>query len=525
MLPYKIIFNHDTTNIVTCESPYHKKGEGFTEEMLRASIDELSGIGVDAVTLCPGNGSVPWWQSKVYPDHYKWFRERTGKEPNSYGKYIENGGDIVKVFSEQCRKNGIAPILSLRLKDEHQIENLDHENISKFFYEHQSWRISRHLDAPMGWRGLNWIIPEVRKERLMLIEELANNYDLDGFELDFMRFPPFFKLEETCYGQRERVMTSFVSEVRQILNNTGKNMCLILRVPHRFEEYKDLGIDLTYLSENNLIDGVNVSPSYVTTVESDIEIIKNLAPKASVYFELTHCAMRGPSPTWGALGDDYPVRMCTREQLYTAANLAYKRGADGISLFNFVYYRPYGKGSIDSSFCEPPFDVCKNLRDKEKLNDLNQHYWLPFNWQTGLKTMKKQFPKWFVKNDEEEIFFDIALPQKEIKKARIRIAEAGSAPILSALEPMANMRGAYGLEWKAYLNGNELSKTDDVSDPYEIVGGGFEFDANQYKAFSVEPDYIKEGLNVLKVKLIGAPIHENFKVALIYADLDIKTEE
>ena len=115
-VPYQIWFNHDTTNILTCTSPYHKQGEDFTEEMLRTSIDELAGTGVDAVSLSPGNGAVPWWQSKVYPDHWQWYQTRTGKELSSYGKYVNAGGDMVRVFCEQCRKHGYCACIILTVK-------------------------------------------------------------------------------------------------------------------------------------------------------------------------------------------------------------------------------------------------------------------------------------------------------------------------------------------------------------------------------------------------------------------------
>ena len=89
--PHKVLFSNDTTNILTCVSPYHKKGESFQEKMLEAPVDETSGIGVDIHLLQPAHGWVPWWQSKVYSiqEHHNWWKEHFKVDPrNSVHSYL-----------------------------------------------------------------------------------------------------------------------------------------------------------------------------------------------------------------------------------------------------------------------------------------------------------------------------------------------------------------------------------------------------------------------------------------------------
>ena len=78
--PYKLLYNNDTTNTAGPESPFHKRGEPFTEAKLVASIEEVAGKGVDGYLLSPGMGWVPWWQSEVEPDFFEWWQKRTGLE-------------------------------------------------------------------------------------------------------------------------------------------------------------------------------------------------------------------------------------------------------------------------------------------------------------------------------------------------------------------------------------------------------------------------------------------------------------
>ena len=61
--PYRVLYSNDTTNILSCVSPWHRAGAPFRPEMLEATVDEVAGLGVDAHLLQPGLGWVPWWQS------------------------------------------------------------------------------------------------------------------------------------------------------------------------------------------------------------------------------------------------------------------------------------------------------------------------------------------------------------------------------------------------------------------------------------------------------------------------------
>jgi hypothetical protein len=75
--PFKVLYSNDTTNIMTCESPYHKEGEPMNMTMLDATVDETAGTGVDVHMLQPGFTWVPLWQSEVLPveEHVEWWND------------------------------------------------------------------------------------------------------------------------------------------------------------------------------------------------------------------------------------------------------------------------------------------------------------------------------------------------------------------------------------------------------------------------------------------------------------------
>lgn len=533
-VPYKVWFNHDGTHILTNVNVGAKPQE-FSEKLFRDSVKELAGTGIDAVAFSPGNGVVPWWQSKV-SDHWNWFTKRTGKQPGGVGRYIRDGGDLVAVFVEECRKNNLSPILTIRLKDEHHIENMDSEWVSKFFFEHQDWRLDPSPRAVFGLRGLNWIHPEVPQERLTIIRELASNYDIDGIELDFMRHPPFFDLKATTPEQRQKIITGFIKNVRQILDETtpeGKTRYLAIRVPNRQGELASIGLDLKTLNSEKLVDLVNVSPSYVSQVESDLKEMAEQAPDAKFFYELTHASMRGPSPSWGELIDDYPIRITTDEQFYTAANLAYAQGAKGISLFNFTYTRPAardGKFSIGGSIGhEPPYHIIKHLKDPEWLAKQPQNYWLPYWWKTGYHGRQFQLPKTFAVGDKHDIQLDLALPKVPITSGRLRIRIAGITPVLSATEPFPHVipykEGRATLNWKISINGKPLEPTKDVSEPFTEPYKGFLGEPEDHAAWDVPASALRDGENTIQIELADGPISDEFKVDIIWIDLGLFTSK
>jgi hypothetical protein len=263
---------------------------------------------------------------------------------------VLNGGDIVQRFIDRCRAKGQAAFISLRMNDAHHKEFVDPKpgdkpgssigvSVTRWYAEHPEHRIK-----PGSLRGadlvLNWAETEVRAQKLAMLRELIENYDFDGLELDFLRFYSYFR-PETPLEQRRAIMTNFVQDVRNLL---GPKKWLCARVPCYLTALDELGLDLKALVAAGL-DMVNASAHYFTTQQHDLAAIRQLTTGATLYFELCHTIWKGDKVQPGY--DVFPFRRATREHLHTSAHLAYASGADGISLFNFAYYRQHGQGEDD----------------------------------------------------------------------------------------------------------------------------------------------------------------------------------
>ncbi len=508
--PPRVIYSNDTTNISSCISPFHKAREPFRKEMLEATVDEVTGL-VDAHFLQPGLGMVPMWPSKVLPlaDHYAWIKQRYGQKTDPFGQFVLDGGDIVQVFIDRCRQRQQSPFISFRMNDAHHKEFSDPKpgdkpggsigmSVTKHYVEHPEYRLK-----PGSLRGAdlvqNWAVPEVRAQKFALIRELCENYDLDGLELDFLRTYSYFRLEETPLDQRRAIMTGFVREVRQLLDQTtrnGKRRWLCARVPCHLPALEVLGLDLKSLVAAGL-DMVNASEHYFTTQHHDLATIRTQTQGAFLYFELCHTIWKGDKVAKGY--DVFPFRRATPEHLHTSAHLAYARGADGISLFNFAYYRQHGQGEGRGVFGEPPFEELKALRDPKALAQAPQHWFIAQGWRApGMKPLP--VPRKIEAGKPAKFNFDLAPPSGGWKQdARIRI---------QADQSLGNG------EWTATFNGEPLAATNDVSEPFPVPYPSLLGKPDELRAWIIPSTLLHPGKNSLEVTLkSGEPL------SVVFVDL------
>lgn len=499
--PFRVLYSNDTTNILSCVSPWHKAREPFRKEMIEATVDEVAGTGVDAHLLQPGVGWVPWWPSKVYPvaDHAAWLKNTYGIKLDPFAQFVLDGGDMVQVFIDRCRLRRQTPFISFRLNDGHhkewvnakpgdKISGAASQGVTRFYAEHPEYRLGPSL-TDWNQRVQNWTIPEVRAHKFAFLQELCENYDLDGLELDFLRHCSFFQIDKTTREQRRAIMTGFVRQVRALLDRTsggGRRRWLCARVPCYVKALDPLGLDLPAMVEAGL-DMANVSSFYFTTQQSDFAAIRRQVPQAAVYQEMCHSTGNGTRLVPGY--DTFTFRRTTPEQYYTAAHLAYARGGDGVSAFNFVYYREHG-GPGRGPFTEPPFHVFKHLGDPEWLARQSQHYFLATGWNNSF-VRPPVLPRKMEANQTTTFTLDLAPPEGGWKRGgRLRIQGEST---------LAESR------WRARLNGVELTPTDDVSEPYPNPYPSLLGQPEELRAWLVPVRVLNVGLNRLELTMETSP--------------------
>jgi YVTN family beta-propeller protein len=201
--------------------------------------------------------------------------------------------------------------------------------------------------------GLNYAVPEVRAYRLAQFREVLERYDVDGLDLDFQRFPCYFKPgeERTHRG----VMTQFMREIRELTNEIaarrGKPLLLTARVLAVPEQNLAVGLDPVTWAHEGLLDFVTVSHYLRNDFTLPVSEWRKALPHgmpiyASVEYE--------PFP--------WPYRHLARQ--------LYAEGADGLMLFNFFARRESGRK-------EPYTFLFKELGDPDTILGPLPHFQRP----------------------------------------------------------------------------------------------------------------------------------------------------
>jgi hypothetical protein len=264
--PPRVLFNWDGNDAMR-----QMEWPATPGKLVRFALEEYAGSDIDTFLWSPGDGmSIFYHNTKIgmfYGDHLKdttangWFGADNGRR-------LREQGDEINILIKGAKRLRVKFYLSLRMNEQH-------DRISPMFWtpfkaNHPQWLIGKYDPNNPDWNdwtantGLNYAIPELREYRLRLIQEFADNYQFDGFQLDFMSEPPFFKKGEEESGKA--VMTELVRSVRKIMDEVGKKRSqyipLSVQVPETLKDSNALGLDLERWTREGLVDEIVAGRGY-----------------------------------------------------------------------------------------------------------------------------------------------------------------------------------------------------------------------------------------------------------------------
>ena len=183
---------------------------------------------------------------------------------------IKQHGGPVTVIAELCRRAGMDFFPSVRMNEHYDIDE-DSPSYSSFRRDHPEYLIGRGEQIPgptLEWgvrTGLDYAVPQVRAHMIDIIVELVSRFDVDGIELDYMRHPAFFRIEE-AYACRH-LMTDLIRDIRRqmdgITQQKGKPLDLIVRVPPTLQDCERTGLDVATWIEDDLVDIVVAGGGFI----------------------------------------------------------------------------------------------------------------------------------------------------------------------------------------------------------------------------------------------------------------------
>lgn len=356
--PRRVLYNFDGDSCLVTRA--NSKGPvALNVDDLKRLVAEVAydGSQVDTILVCI-NAQVMYYPTKVGTmrgtsstpeERQKWPVSEQQRFANVEA-FFSNGVDPYAVILAEAKARGREALLSFRMNDDHGTDFLR----TQFLADHPDWRLG--TEQYRGSGAMDFARGEVRDYTLELIEEAVRRYDCDGIELDFNRFPNFFKDLET--DERVALMNGFVEDVRNLVDQVGldsnRKLVLAVRVPSNYgrtpptpETARTVGCDVPAWAANGWVDFVTVSEYLFERGDLPIAEWKRAITSVPVYGGI-ECTRGGG------------MKNLTAGDYQAAAKKLWAEGADGVYLFNFFTSRELGADAY-----EPPFVVLGKLGNSE----------------------------------------------------------------------------------------------------------------------------------------------------------------
>lgn len=326
----RILFNDDGDRVGWLPSDYVEDGVYYHPEQVYDCVDQLLGTQVDTFVLCTHSATYENENLTLALD----FRSR-----RSMWHYLTTvlGRHPHGALLDYAQHKGLEAIASIRMNDAHfaySSTGPENTNCCEFWRANPHLRINPELDTRHSLRGtdrwpgalLDYAHEEVHQHILKIIREIFTMSNADGIELDFLRYPHFFKPEEVAdkYGS----MTELLRQIRRYLDSLGgqgdRPKVLGVLVPASFATGLQVGLDVASWIREGLID--YVVPKVYMEFVMDIPVAEFLA------------AARGTRTQVYAGIDLWPDGETVEQAIDSfrgAAAHYWEEGVDGLYLYNY----------------------------------------------------------------------------------------------------------------------------------------------------------------------------------------------
>ena len=348
---------------------------------------------VTTYLLCPNAGGAFYNPTKI-GDIYKPAVELVNA--------FERSEDPFDTFLSEVKRSGRETMITYRMNDVHEADKADSPMTATFKKQNPKLTVGYaelgeefFSGKKLPWMKycLNYEEPDVQEYILSIFEELCK-YDIDGLQLDWMRFPCHLPGTPDEVWEKREVLTNFTEKVRAVLDNNGKGRILSARVPTTLKGCHDLGIDLVDWTKSGLIDFVTLSPFLTTDIVIRAEEIKD--------------QIGSVIPVYTAIEFDNARQPHTPESLRATALSMSEAGSDGIYMFNFPCWTEY--------VAMTPYNWLEGLDYDEGRTEKPLNFVISYNKYRTDVDMPAQLPK-TASASGGEAAFTLQMPPKALPAA------------------------------------------------------------------------------------------------------------
>ena len=302
---------------------------GWPSPPTRQTIEELvagyAGQGIDVLSYGLGGAHNATYDSRVL--YRQWLDELEDQSQTALNArhMAESGVDLPAVLADAAHGHGLLFWPVVRMNNTARTHSPAHD-------EHPEWFFDGYA-AMYGFRDgyrpmMNYELEEVREFMMCGFRELVEDYDADGLQLDFTRYPSLFKLDRA--HTLADLLTDYLASVRAMLDEVakkkGRRLTLALQVLCHPWQALPYGHDVRTWIQQGIAD--YVLPTQPNNVDCNLPVDKWME-----IVEGTDCQV---FPTIHPYFRFYWTNenRSTLESLRAAAHLYYQQGAHGLSTVN-----------------------------------------------------------------------------------------------------------------------------------------------------------------------------------------------
>ncbi len=327
----RVIFNNDGNE------PVYLCKNTTPDELLSHRTAPLAGSQVDSIFYCTWSSGFGLFTHGTKVGGV--FATKEGLfSKNLTTEMLAAGTDPLRVMTDFGRQHDMEVFWSFRVNDTHDGSATDYGPLmfraNRLKQEHPDWLIGTPTAKPKfgAWSAVDFTRAEVRDLAFRYVEEVCQNYEVDGVELDFFRHPVFFKRAAVsgseCNDEERQWMTDLVHRIRVMTEaegmKRGRPILVAARVPDSVEFCRAIGLDLDRWLADGQLD-LLVAGGYFQLNDWSYSVSLGHKHGVKVYPSLDESRVR----------DDAARKLRSSVAAYRGRALdAWRAGADGLYLFN-----------------------------------------------------------------------------------------------------------------------------------------------------------------------------------------------
>ena len=272
----RIIYNNDGDDVIEARSGVEHEYDVSAASTVRATGDLVQDfLDARSTPLIGTQVDSNWFASCMAGLTFSHHTKLGG----FYGKGIplelveKYGRDSLQVQLDFSHEHGLEAAWCLRMNDCHDALPMGSRpwtyGLAKFKRDHPQclmgtegdWEKYGQHDRRAGWTRLDFAVPEAREHIFGLIQEVAQNYDVDCIGMEFFKYWPFFR--ESLEGnpvepEHLELMNDLLRRIRRMAdeqaNRRGRPLLLAAHTPFSLADSSHVGVDLETWLKEGLID-------------------------------------------------------------------------------------------------------------------------------------------------------------------------------------------------------------------------------------------------------------------------------